>query len=81
MLLSVFLGSGAQIFFMSIITVFFAALGLLAPGNRGSLMTTIIVVFVLFGLIAGYTSARYYKMFGGENWKRNVLVTAFLVPG
>ncbi|KAJ3285291.1 hypothetical protein HK104_009567 [Borealophlyctis nickersoniae] len=30
---------------------------------------------------AGYTSARLYKMFHGENWKRNVIMTAFLLPG
>ena len=80
-LLSVFLGSGAQIFMMSSTTMVFAVLGFLSPSNRGAMMTALLVSYVLFGWVAGYVSARFYKMFGGENWKRNVLLTAFLVPG
>ncbi|CAF4533494.1 unnamed protein product, partial [Didymodactylos carnosus] len=40
-----------------------------------------IVCYVLLGTPAGYTSARLYKSFGGENWKKNVLMTAFSCPG
>ena len=29
----------------------------------------------------GYVSARIYKMYGGEKWKSNVLLTAHLCPG
>ena len=44
-------------------------------------MTCAVVCYVLMGTPAGYSSARIYKMFGGEKWKSNVLLTAFLVPG
>ena len=59
----------------------FACLGFLSPANRGFLMTCAVVCYVLMGTPAGYCSARIYKMFGGEKWKSNVILTAFLVPG
>lgn len=81
MLLSVFLGSGTQIFFMTFITLLFACLGFLSPANRGALMTCAMVLFVCLGTPAGYVSARIYKAFGGEKWKSNVLLTALVCPG
>ncbi|XP_013788711.1 transmembrane 9 superfamily member 2-like [Limulus polyphemus] len=81
MLLSVFLGSGVQVFFMTLITLFFACLGFLSPANRGALMTCAMVLFVCLGTPAGYFSARIYKSFSGEKWKSNVLLTALLCPG
>lgn len=81
MLLSVFLGSGVQILFMSLITLVFACLGFLSPANRGALMTCALVMYVCLGTPAGYVSARVYKMCGGERWKSNVLMTALLCPG
>lgn len=81
MLLSVFLGNGLQMFFMTVITLVFACLGFLSPANRGSLMTTALILYVCLGTPAGYVSARIYKMIGGEKWKTNVLLTAFLCPG
>uniref|UniRef100_A0A673ZY99 Transmembrane 9 superfamily member n=1 Tax=Salmo trutta TaxID=8032 RepID=A0A673ZY99_SALTR len=81
MLLSVFLGSGTQIFIMIFVTLFFACLGFLSPANRGALMTCAVVLWVLLGTPAGYVAARFYKSFGGEKWKTNVLLTCFLCPG
>uniref|UniRef100_A0A671N602 Transmembrane 9 superfamily member n=1 Tax=Sinocyclocheilus anshuiensis TaxID=1608454 RepID=A0A671N602_9TELE len=81
MLLSVFLGQGTQVFIMTFITLFLACLGFLSPANRGALMTCAVVLWVLLGTPAGYVSARLYKTFGGENWKTNVFLTAFLCPG
>ncbi|KAK2848627.1 hypothetical protein Q5P01_008461 [Channa striata] len=81
MVLSVFLGSGTQIFIMTFVTLFFACLGFLSPANRGGLMTCAVVLWVLLGTPAGYVAARLYKSFGGEKWKTNVLLTAFLCPG
>eukprot|EP00842_Homolaphlyctis_polyrhiza_P006164 jgi/Hompol1/6549/HPOL_005038-RA len=81
MLLSVLVGNGAQFALMATITVVFAAFGFLSPSSRGSLTTVMLVLYVLFGSVAGYTSARLYKLFGGEAWRQNVLMAAFLVPG
>ena len=81
MTLTVLVGSGAQLWLMSFITLLFAALGFLSPSNRGALVTTIVISYVLSASWGGFIAARMYKMFGGENWKRNVLLTAFTVPG
>uniref|UniRef100_A0A915I5Y9 Transmembrane 9 superfamily member n=1 Tax=Romanomermis culicivorax TaxID=13658 RepID=A0A915I5Y9_ROMCU len=61
MLLSVFLGSGSQLFCMCSVTLVFACLGFLSPANRGALMTCAIVLYIFFGVIAGYVAARIYK--------------------
>ncbi|CAG0924857.1 unnamed protein product, partial [Notodromas monacha] len=81
MLLAVWVGSGVQVFLMTLITLVFACLGFLSPANRGSLMTCALVLYVCLGTPAGYVSARLYKSFGGEKWKSNVLLTAMLCPG
>lgn len=81
MLLSVLIGNGVQIAIMSLVTLLFACLGFLSPASRGALMTCAIVCYVLLGTPAGYTSARLYKMFGGEKWQKNVLMTAVACPG
>ncbi|KAF9436274.1 hypothetical protein BGZ76_004427 [Entomortierella beljakovae] len=81
MLLSIIVGNGTQMFLMTSVTILFAALGFLSPSNRGSLATVMIVFYMFFGVAAGFVSARLYKMFGGEAWKRNVVGTAVLFPG
>jgi transmembrane 9 superfamily protein 2/4 len=81
MVLSVLLGSGIQVFCMTLVTLAFACLGFLSPANRGALMTCAMVLYVLLGSPAGYVSARIYKSFGGEKWKSNVLLTSMLSPG
>ncbi|KAF9354705.1 hypothetical protein BGX26_007468 [Mortierella sp. AD094] len=80
MLLSIIVGNGSQMFLMASVTIIFAALGFLSPSNRGSLATVMIVFYMFFGVVAGFVSARMYKMLGGEAWKSNVISTAFLFP-
>ena len=80
LLLSIFLGNGAQLFFMTGITIVFALLGFLSPSSRGSLGTAMIMLYCVFACIGGYVSARVYKAFGGENWKRNIALTPVMVP-
>lgn len=81
MLLSVCIGMGTQIGMMMFITLGFACLGFLSPANRGALMTCVLVLFVCLAVVGGYASARIYKTVGGERWKSNVMLTAFLFPG
>ncbi|XP_063978955.1 transmembrane 9 superfamily member 4 [Diachasmimorpha longicaudata] len=80
-LFSAVIGSGIQIFFMALITIFFAMLGMLSPASRGSLATCAIFLYVFSGLIAGYFSARLYKTMKGREWKRAAFLTATLYPG
>eukprot|EP00195_Chlamydomonas_chlamydogama_P006578 CAMPEP_0202903266 /NCGR_PEP_ID=MMETSP1392-20130828/23330_1 /ASSEMBLY_ACC=CAM_ASM_000868 /TAXON_ID=225041 /ORGANISM="Chlamydomonas chlamydogama, Strain SAG 11-48b" /LENGTH=640 /DNA_ID=CAMNT_0049590357 /DNA_START=131 /DNA_END=2053 /DNA_ORIENTATION=+ len=80
-MLSTIVGSGVQIFGMTVVTMIFALLGFLSPANRGGLMTAMLMMFVFMGLFAGYFSARLYKSFRGEEWKKTTLRTALLFPG
>ncbi|CAO3592436.1 unnamed protein product [Absidia cylindrospora] len=81
MLLSVLVGSGCQLIAMTGLTLVFAILGFLSPSNRGSLGTMMVIFFMVFSCISGYSSARLYKMNGGEAWKMNILMSATLFPG
>jgi transmembrane 9 superfamily protein 2/4 len=65
---------------MIVISTIFAAIGFVSPDNRGSIVTIMILVFVFMGGFAGYTSARFYRMFHGKQWLINALYTALLYP-
>ncbi|EMR64167.1 hypothetical protein MGN70_003128 [Eutypa lata] len=81
LLLSIFLGNGAQLFVIAGLTICFALLGFLSPSNRGSLGTIIMFLYTLLSFVGGYVSARVYKSMGGEKWKLNISLTPILVPG
>jgi transmembrane 9 superfamily protein 2/4 len=65
---------------MGIISVF-SVLGMLAPPNRGSVLTAIVVLYLLLGFLAGYTSAKMYKQFAGTKTLSMVGLGLVLVPG
>ncbi|KJE90185.1 hypothetical protein CAOG_01530 [Capsaspora owczarzaki ATCC 30864] len=81
LLLSVFSGIGMQLLVMGFVAIFLACIGILSPANRGYLSTAALAFYVTLGGVAGYSSAREYKMLGGERWKLNVLLSALLFPG
>lgn len=80
MLLCVLVGTGIQLFVMFLVTIVCGAIGFIYPGNRGSLLTLMLLAFIFMGGIAGYWSARFYKMFMQMDWLKNALFTAFLYP-
>ncbi len=79
-LLSAMVGNGAQIASIIAVTLLFAVFGFLSPSNRGSLTTVILICDLLFGGVAGYVSARVYGSLKGEDWKKNLGVTALAFP-
>lgn len=81
LLLSVFMGTGAQILCMTTATIFFAALGFMSPARRGHLVMGQLFLFVCMGAVAGYVSARMYKTFKGKSWQKCTFITAFGFPG
>mmetsp|Transcript_24771 Transcript_24771/g.36534 ORF Transcript_24771/g.36534 Transcript_24771/m.36534 type:complete len:635 (-) Transcript_24771:180-2084(-) len=81
MLFCIFAGTGMQMFVCALFLIVFAAVGFLSPANRGSLMIALLLIFVLLGSLAGFTSARLYKTFKGKQWQRCTLLTATLFPG
>jgi len=80
-LFATLIGTGCQLFAMTLLTLTFAVLGFLSPANRGGLMTALLLLFVFMGMLAGYYSTRVYKMFKLTSWKQNTLRTALLFPG
>merc|ERR1719359_2811920 len=39
------------------------------------------LLFTFMGAFAGYTAARFYKLWDGDDWKQATLLTAFFYPG
>jgi len=80
-MLAVSVGSGIQLLVCTAVTLIFSAFGFLSPVHRGSILQGMLLLFTFAGILAGYTSARFYKTWKGEDWKRTTLWTAFLYPG
>eukprot|EP01068_Selenidium_serpulae_P006161 Selendium_serpulae@DN4302_c0_g1_i4.p1 len=83
-LLAVCAGTGMQILGMTVVTLVFAALGLLSPAERGAILQAMLLLFTFMGFPAGYVSARINKLFEGEDTKRSFKVmtmTALQFPG
>merc|ERR550532_2846953 len=80
-MLAVSIGTGVQLFVCACVTLAFSVLGFLSPVHRGSILQGMLLLFTFAGILAGYCSARFYKMWKGEDWKKTTLLTAFLYPG
>merc|ERR1719424_2430643 len=80
-LLAVSVGVGVQILCMAVVILIFALFGLLSPAHRGGLLQSMMLLFTFMGTVAGYTSARFCKIFDSDNWKLTTLATACLYPG
>ncbi|GAB5353843.1 hypothetical protein AAMO2058_000068800 [Amorphochlora amoebiformis] len=79
--LCVIVGTGYQLIGMSIVTLFFAVLGFLSPANRGGLMTSMLLLFVLMGIFAGFAATYLAKIFGMEDWRGISFATSICFPG
>lgn len=73
-------GTGYQLAVLTFGVLCFAILGSYYRG-RGTLLTVIIVCYVLSSVVAGFVSAQYYVHQGGKNWIKTLLATALLLPG
>ena len=80
-LLAVLTGSGLQVLLMLLVTLFFSVLGLLSPSNRGSLMTCVVVAWIIMGFPAGYVASLFCKLFKASDRWRTTIYTATIVPG
>jgi len=81
MLLSVMVGTGAQIGLAFAFAMVLAILKVTNSMRKGQILTSMILLYVLCGSIAGYVSARVYKFCEAKNWKLNSIVTATALPG
>lgn len=80
LVLSTMVGTGAQLSAMVAVTLGFALLGFLSPSLRGSLASTMLVFWTVFGGINGYVSVRVYRSFGGEAVRQLAFMSATLFP-
>jgi len=81
LLLSVMVGTGAQIGMAFFLTMVAAIFKFVNPIKKGHTLTSILVLYVLSGSVAGYISARIYKFCDAKAWKVNTLATALGLPG
>lgn len=77
-LLAPLIGSGTQLMFMAMGLVLLSCLGVLNPSYRGGFISVGFGLFIFAGMFSGYFSGRVYKTFGGEFWRKNVLVVSFI---
>lgn len=80
MLLSVMVGTGAQIGLAFAFAMVLAILKVTNSMRKGQILTSMILLYVLCGSIAGYVSARVYKFCDAKNWKLNSIATATALP-
>eukprot|EP01094_Clydonella_sp_ATCC50884_P022575 TRINITY_DN5229_c0_g1_i1.p1 TRINITY_DN5229_c0_g1~~TRINITY_DN5229_c0_g1_i1.p1 ORF type:complete len:497 (+),score=160.81 TRINITY_DN5229_c0_g1_i1:295-1785(+) len=79
-LFSALYGTGYQLAVLALAVILFAILGSYYR-SRGTLLTVVIVCYVLSSVVAGYVSAGYYIQQGGKNWIKTLLCTSLLLPG
>ncbi|OMJ81726.1 hypothetical protein SteCoe_17778 [Stentor coeruleus] len=75
------IGSGVQLICTSFVGLGCAYIGFLSPSYREIFLIFTFIMYMLFGTVSGYVSARFYKMFELKRWKINILGTALLYPG
>nr|XP_043607738.1 transmembrane 9 superfamily member 11-like [Erigeron canadensis] len=63
-LLCIMVADGCRILAMGVATIFFAALGFMSPASRGTLITGMLVFYVLLGIIAGYIAVWLWRILG-----------------
>jgi hypothetical protein len=74
-------GTGTQVLVMATCIFLLSLVGVFYPYNRGAMLTACVVLYALTAGVAGWISARSYKMMDGTNWVRNVLLTTALFCG
>ena len=77
-LLAPLIGSGTQLVFMIVGLLGLSCAGILNPSWRGGFWSVGAGLFVFAGGFSGYFSARAYKTFGGQNWRKNTMMVSSL---
>ena len=80
LLLSAMVGTGAQLGLAFALSMVLAMLNITNSMRKGQILTSMIMLYVLCGSVAGYMSSRVYKFCGASNWKLNTMATATALP-
>ncbi|KAA8532395.1 hypothetical protein F0562_032436 [Nyssa sinensis] len=62
------LGSGTQLFILTISILILGVFGVFYPYNRGALLTAMVVIYTMTSGIAGYSAVSFYCQLEGTNW-------------
>jgi transmembrane 9 superfamily protein 2/4 len=74
------LGCGVQSLSTIVATGTLLFLGIVSPVARGSAVSVGFLLYACSGVVGGYVSGRFFKLFKCMSWKRNAGLTAFLYP-
>jgi transmembrane 9 superfamily protein 2/4 len=80
-MLSVLVGTGAQIGISVVLAILLSVMKITSTMKKGQMLTSLILLYVLCGSVAGYVSARIYKFTEAKAWKMNTMLTATALPG
>ena len=75
------MGSGVQLCVTTFLLLICALSGVFRATKRGSILTALILIYVLTSFVSGFVSARLYKQLGGKNWTWNIITAALVFPG
>ncbi|KAF3439443.1 hypothetical protein FNV43_RR17721 [Rhamnella rubrinervis] len=75
------LGTGTQLLTLVCILFLLAFFGVLYPYNRGALFTSLVLVYTITSVVAGYTAAAFHNQFSETKWVRSVLLAGILYLG
>eukprot|EP00971_Amphidinium_carterae_P063036 1247366-Amphidinium_carterae.1 len=60
--LVVSVGAGMQLLGMSLVTMGLSLVGLLSPAHRGNILQSLLLLFAIMGMLAGYVAGRFTKL-------------------
>ncbi|KAI9495121.1 Endomembrane protein 70-domain-containing protein [Zychaea mexicana] len=80
-LLAPLVGSGMQLLLSFAATIVCIANGYCHPAKPGAILNFAATAYIWTSAVAGYYSARIYKVFRGRSWFLNTVLTSILVPG
>lgn len=81
MLFSAVIGTGTQLITMTGGVLLLALAGTFYPGNRGAVMTAMILLYAITAGVAGHVSGTLYGQLGGTSWASNAVLTATVFFG
>ena len=81
LLLSVMLGTGAQLLSMFTISLILGIFGFMNPEKRMNIINLELIVYCVSGLLGGYISAKFYRFYGGISWIKSACFMSLFFPG
>ena len=79
LLLGALIGSGMQCSFSVFILLILTYFGI-TGSDIDAVSSYFVIFYVLCAAFSGYYSAMFFKMIGGESWKKNILMTSLFAP-